>query len=67
MHYFYETFHPETLGSMEAENEVVGIVQYSHKYGVTLETDDESYTIYQYVQEPSEELEVIGNVFDEKE
>ena len=67
MHYFYETFHSETLGSMEAENEVVGIVQYSHKYGVTLETDDESYTIYQYVQEPSEELEVIGNVFDEKE
>lgn len=66
MHYFYETFHPETLGSMEAENEVVGIVQYSHEYGVTLETDDESYSIYQYVQEPSEELEVIGNIYESK-
>jgi len=70
MHYFFENFNPVSLGVYEDENEVTGIVCCDNKYGTVLEVLNSNkeyvfYHIYDYVQEPTEELEVLGNMYME--
>ncbi len=63
MHYFYENF-DSSLGVYEDEKEIIGIIKIN-EYGVYLETKcNEIYYLCIYVQEPTEELEIIGNIWD---
>lgn len=67
MHYFFGNCDSATLGKFEDEMEVCGVIRIS-EYGVYLETKNkEIYYLVIYVQEPSEELEVIGNIHDNPE
>lgn len=67
MHYFFENVNPSTLGAFEDENEITGIL-YINEYGVFIEDEDgEDYFISYYIQEPSEELEVLGNIYENPE
>ena len=67
MHYFFENVNPSTLGAFEDEAEITGIL-YINEYGTYIENDDGEYHfICNYIQEPSEELEVIGNIYENPE
>ena len=67
MHYFFENCDPLTLGAFEDEAEETGIIKIN-EYGVYLE-NNEGYDFYlvNYVQEPEEELEILGNIYENKE
>ena len=73
MHYFYEAHDYHTLGAYEGEAEVVGVVGHCwgkfyteqeerHYYNGKLETVYIRYYWDKYLQEPEEELEIIGGV-----
>jgi hypothetical protein len=73
MHYFYEAHDYHTLGAYEGEAEVVGRVGHCwekfyteqeerHYYNGKLETVYIRYYWDKYLQEPEEELEIIGGV-----
>jgi uncharacterized phage protein (TIGR01671 family) len=65
MHYFFENHDPYTLGVFEDETEVVGTVRIS-PLGTYTETENGAYDWGDYLQEPSEELEVIGTISDKE-
>lgn len=66
MHYFFEDYDSVTLGAFENESEIVGVVGID-KLGVYTEDKDGKHYWHDYLQEPSEELEVIGNAYDNPE
>jgi uncharacterized phage protein (TIGR01671 family) len=66
MHYFYGTHNQSDMGYVESECELTGIVGLDELGWYTLVGTDRLYWV-NYLQEPSEELEVIGNMFDTKE
>ena len=67
MHYFFQDVNLSTLGSFENEAEITGIL-YINEYGIFIENEDgEDYFICNYIQEPSEELEVLGNIYENPE
>ena len=66
MHYFYGTHNQSDMGYVESECELTGIVGLDELGWYTLVGTDRLYWV-NYLQEPSEELEVIGNILDNKE
>ena len=67
MHYFFENYDSATLGVYEDEAEIIGIIKIN-EYGTYIETKDKQiYYLVNYIQEPEEELEVIGNIIDNKD
>lgn len=66
LHYFFENHDLQTLGYFEDEKEIVAEIRID-SFGVLFINDGESGYLCDYLQEPSEELEVIGNVFDNPE
>lgn len=66
MHYFFENFRPGSLGIFEDEKEIIGTVGID-ECGTYTESDSEIYYWFNYLQDPNEELEVIGNIHDNKE
>ena len=68
MHYFFQNYDPSTLGAFEDEVNIVGVVKCELLDGFYVETlDDNSIGYLQWVQEPSEELEILGNIYDNPE
>lgn len=67
-HYFFENHDPETLGRFEDEKTIVAKIGINC-FGTFFENRKESGFIIDYVEpdEASEELEVIGNIFDSPE
>jgi len=64
MHYFSEGL-SSNLGVFEKENSITGDIQYRQDFATyVVNTKDQDYTISEYCQEPSEELEVIGNIYE---
>ena len=64
MHYFSEEFASD-LGVLEKDNTITGDIQYRQDFATyVVNTKDQDYTISEYCQEPSEELEVIGNIYE---
>lgn len=66
MHYFFENFDNYTLGAYEDEEEIIGIVKIDELSTYT-DCPDNRYDWINYLQEPSEELEVIGNIYENPE
>lgn len=65
MHWFFTNYDPFTYGAFEDEREVIGVVKYELIDGFHVETvDDHSRCYLQWVEEPTEELEVLGNIYD---
>ena len=68
MHYFFQNYDPSTFGAFEDEANMVGVVKCELLDGFYVETlDDHSIGYLQWVQEPSEELEILGNIYDNPE
>ena len=68
MHYFFENYDPSSLGAFEDEAEIIGVVKYDLIDGFYVETvDDHSRCYLQWIEEPTEELEVLGNIYDNPE
>ena len=66
MHYFFENYDSVTLGAYEDETEIIGVIKIN-EYGTYVENKDmQIYYLVNYIQEPEEELEVIGNIIDNK-
>lgn len=68
MHYFFNNYDPISLGAFEDEAEIIGVVKCELLDGFYVETvDDHSICYLQWVEEPTEELEVLGNIYDNPE
>ena len=68
MHYFFTNYDPSSLGAFEDEAEIIGVVKCDLIDGFYVETvDDHSRCYLQWVEEPTEELEVLGNIYDNPE
>lgn len=68
MHYFFNNYDPISLGVFEDEAEIIGVVKCELLDGFYVETvDDHSICYLQWVEEPTEELEVLGNIYDNPE
>lgn len=68
MHYFFENYDPLSLGAFEDEAEIIGVVKCDLIDGFYVETvDDHSRCYLQWIEEPTEELEVLGNMYDNPE
>lgn len=68
MHYFFQNYDPFTYGAFEDEAEIIGVVKYELLDGFHVETvDDHSGCYLQWIEEPTEELEVLGNIYDNPE
>lgn len=66
MHYFYEA--GGMNGTYESEAEIIGTIAYRPDFAVFVVADKErDYPITEYCQEPTEELEVIGNIYENPE
>lgn len=66
MHYFFENY-DSGLGAFEDETEIKGTMCIN-KFGIFVETKKgDDYYLCDYIQEPTEELEVIGNIYDNPE
>ena len=66
-HYFSEGL-SSNLGVFEKDNTITGDIQYRQDFATyVVNTEDQDYTISEYCQEPSEELEVIGNLYENPE
>ena len=63
MHYFFENYDPSTLGAFEDEEVIIGTVGID-ELGTCTENEDGKYYWLKYIQEPSEEIEIIGNIHD---
>lgn len=63
MHYFFENYHPVTLGAFEDEEEIVCKLSIT-PLGVYFENNNMTGYLCDYLEDPSEELEVIGNIHD---
>lgn len=66
MHYFFENYDKETLGAFEDEVEVVGVVKID-EMSVYTDCKEGRFDWLDYLEEPTEELEVIGNIHDNPE
>lgn len=66
MHFFFENHHPVTLGAFEDEEEIVCKLSIT-PLGVYFENNNMTGYLCDYLEEPSEELEVIGNIHDNPE
>ena len=66
MHYFFESYDRETLGAFEDETEVVGVVRID-EMSVYTDCKEGRFDWLNYLEEPTEELEVIGNIYDNPE
>jgi uncharacterized phage protein (TIGR01671 family) len=66
MHYFFENYDRETLGAFEDETEVVGVVRID-EMSVYTDCKEGRFDWLNYLEEPTEELEVIGNIYDNPE
>lgn len=68
MHYFFDNHDPVSLGVYEDEDEFVGVVKHDLLDGFHIyDIENDSRAYFQWVQDPSEELEVIGNIFNNPE
>ena len=67
MHYFFENHDPNTLGMFEDENYIKGYLKCDELGLVLIDKNQVKYRVSDYVQEPCEELEVIGNIYDNPE
>ena len=66
-HYFSEGL-SSNLGVFEKDNTITGDIQYRQDFATyVVNTKDQDFTISEYCQEPSEELEVIGNLYENPE
>lgn len=63
MHYFFENHNRETLGAFEDEMEVVGVVRID-EMSVYTDCKKRRFDWVNYLEEPTEELEVIGNIYE---
>ncbi|SHK38603.1 phage uncharacterized protein TIGR01671 [Hathewaya proteolytica DSM 3090] len=63
MHYFFEDYDPNTLGRFENETEIAGKV-FINEYGNGVIANDLSFYFNEYIEDPNEELEVIGNIYE---
>ena len=63
LHYFYEAFDSTTYGAYEAEKEIIAVIAFG-EMGLIFESEKESGYLCEYLQLPQEELEVIGNKWD---
>lgn len=67
MHYFSEGL-SSNLGVFEEDNTITGDIQYRQDFATyVVNTKNQDFTISEYCQEPSEELEIIGNIFEDLE
>lgn len=67
MHYFFENHDPSTLGVFEDEDFIMGYLRYDELGLILIDKENNKYRVSEYVQEPCEELEVIGNIYDNPE
>ena len=69
IHYFFENYDPDTLGAFNAFNDEANVIgKLSITYmGVYFESANAEGYLCDYLEEPEEELEVIGNIFDNPE
>ena len=67
MHYFFENHDPSTLGVFEDEAYIKGYLQYDELGLVLIDKNHKKCRVSEYVQEPCEELEIIGNIHDTPE
>lgn len=63
--YLWETNDPQTLGAMEVDREIIGVVGID-EYGSYTKTEDGIYYWLEYL-ELSDQLEVIGNIHEDPE
>ena len=66
MHYFFENYHPVTLGAFEDESEIICKFSIT-PLGVYFESANMTGYLCDYLEDPEEELEVIGNAHDNPE
>ena len=66
IHYFFETYNPGTLGAFEDEANIIGKLSIT-SVGVYFESANMTGYLCDYLEYPEEELEVIGNIFDNPE
>lgn len=66
LHYFFENFDRRTLGVFEDEKVIIAQIKITN-LGVMFENSRESGYLCDYLEEPEEELEVIGNIYDSPE
>ena len=66
MHYFFENFNPVTLGAFEDESRIICKFSIT-PLGVYFESANMTGYLCDYLEDPEEELEVIGNNFDQPE
>ena len=66
MHYFFENYHPVTLGAFEDESEIICKLSVT-PLGVYFESANMTGYLCDYLEDPEEELEVIGNAHDNQE
>lgn len=64
MNYFFKNYDMETMGCFEDETEITGVVKIN-EYGTYVETKSgEDYFIIEYLESPTDQLEVIGNIHE---
>ena len=66
MHYFFENYGAD-LGVFEDEIEIIGTVCINEYHTFVKSKNGDVYSLFEYIQEPLEELEVIGNIYDNPE
>ena len=66
IHYFFENYNPGTLGAFEDEANIIGKLSIT-SVGVYFESANMTGYLCDYLEYPEEELEVIGNIFDNPE
>ena len=67
-HYFFENFDKGTLGAYEDENEITGKIVFDLDGFRVIDREDECRQLpLSMIQEPVEELEIIGNIWDNPE
>lgn len=67
-HYFFENHDPINLGAFEDESEITGKIVFDLDGFRVIDKDDEERELpLSMIQEPVEELEVLGNIYDNPE
>lgn len=68
MHYFFDNYDPTTFGVFEDESEITGEIVFDLDGFRVIDKDDEKRELpLSIIQEPVEELEVLGNIYDNPE
>lgn len=60
-HYFYDARHPGTLGAMEVDREIIGVVGIDELGTYTVDSEGQVYYWLEYL-EIAEQIEVIGDI-----